>query len=58
MTANESLLRAYEREVNTFLTGLETFCRRRRIGYRRATTDDSFEDFVLRTLRGGGGLVA
>ena len=59
VTANEGLLRAYEREVNRFLTGLETFCRQRQIGYRRATTDVGFEDWMLRTLRsGGGGLVA
>ncbi len=58
VTANENLLRAYEREVTGFLEGLETFCRQRQIGYRRATTDVGFEEFVLRTLRTGGGLVA
>ena len=57
VTANESLVRAYEREISAFLTGLETFCRRRQIGYRRATTDVPFEDFILKMLRGGGGLV-
>ena len=55
VTANEGLLRAYEREFSGFLTGLEGFCRQRQIGYRRATTDVGFEDWVLRTLRGGGG---
>ena len=59
VTANEGLLRAYEREVQTFLASLESFCRQRQIGYRRATTDEGFEDWTLRTLRsGGGGLVA
>ena len=58
VTANEGLLRAYEREVAAFLDGLDKFCRQRQIGYRRATTDVGFEDFVLRTLRTGGGLVA
>ena len=58
VTANEGLLRAYEREVAAFLDGLDKFCRQRQIGYRRATTDVGFEDFVLRTLRDGGGLVA
>ena len=58
VTANEGLIRAYEREVTTFLDGLDKFCRQRQIGYRRATTDVSFEDFMLRTLRNGGGLVA
>ena len=58
VTANEGLLRAYEREVTGFIDGLERFCRKRQIGYRRATTDVPFEDFVLRMLRTGGGLVA
>ena len=58
VTANEGLLRAYEREVAAFLDGLDKFCRQRQIGYRRATTDVGFEDFVLRMLRTGGGLVA
>ena len=57
VTVNEGLVRAYEREFGTFLTGLEAFCQRRGVGYRRATTDQTFEDFVLRMLRTGGGLV-
>ena len=57
VTVNEGLVRAYEREIGTFLGGLETFCQRRGIGYRRATTDVPFEDFVLRMLRSGSGLV-
>ena len=58
VTANEGLLRAYEREVTTFLDGLDRFCRQRQIGYRRTATDVSFEDFMLKTLRDGGGLTA
>ena len=54
VTVNEGLARAYEREVGAFLADLETFCRRRGIGYRRAMADVPFEDFVLATLRGGG----
>ena len=57
VTVNEGLVRAYEREIGTFLSGLETFCQRRQIGYRRATTALPFEDFVMRMLRSGGGLV-
>ena len=57
VTVNESLVRAYEKEITSFLSGLETFCRRRQIGYRRALTDVPFEDFVLGMLRAGGGLV-
>ena len=57
VTANDSLVRAYEREIGSFLDGLERFCKKRQIGYRRAETDVPFEDFVLRMLRTGGGLV-
>lgn len=57
VTVNEGLVRAYEQEFGTFLAGLDAFCRRRQIGYRRATTDLPFEDFVLRMLRDGSGLV-
>ncbi len=54
VTVNESLARAYEREISAFLAGLETFCRRRGIGCRRAMTDVRYEDFILRELRAGG----
>ena len=57
VTVNESLVRAYEKEIAGFLDGLEAFCKRRQIGYRRALTDVPFEDFVLGMLRTGGGLV-
>ena len=54
VTANDSLVRAYEQEIGSFLTGLERFCKQRQIGYRRALTDVPFEDFVLQTLRTAG----
>ena len=57
MTVNESLVRAYEKEIAGFLDGLDGFCQRRQIGYRRALTDVPFEDFVLGMLRTRGGLV-
>ncbi len=57
VTANDALTRAYEREISAFLTGLEAFCQRRQIGYRRALTDAPFEDLVLKMLHGGNGLV-
>jgi uncharacterized protein (DUF58 family) len=57
VTVNESLARAYEKEIGAFLSGLDTFCARHQVGCRRALTDASFEDFVLRTLRSGGGLL-
>ena len=56
-TVNESLARAYEREIAAFLAGLDRFCRRHQVGYRRASTADSAEDFVLEVMRGRGGLV-
>ena len=56
-TVNESLARAYEREMMTFLSGLELFCRRRQIGYRRALTAATAEDFVLEVMRTGSRLV-
>ncbi len=53
VTANESLLRQYRAEVTRFLTGLNSFCTERGIGYAQALTDVSFEDLVLRVLRDG-----
>lgn len=57
VTVNDALARAYEREINGFLAGLETFCRRRGIGRRPAMTDVPPEDFILRSLRAGSALV-
>ena len=51
VTANEALLRQYRAEVTRFLTGLNTFCTERGIGYAQALTDIPFEDLVLRVLR-------
>ena len=51
VTANEALLRQYRAEVARFLTGLNTFCTERGIGYAQALTDIPFEDLVLRVLR-------
>jgi len=51
VTANEPLLRQYRAEVTRFLTGLNTFCTERGIGYAQALTDIPFEDLVLRVLR-------
>lgn len=58
LTVNQTLAKAYEREIGGFLDGLEGYCRRRGIGYRRASTDVRHEDFILRELRtGGAGLI-
>ncbi len=53
VTANDSLLRRYEREIDAFIAGLEASCLRRGIAYARATTEVPFEDLVLRVLRDG-----
>ena len=57
VTVSDSMVRAYEREIGTFLSGLERTCQQRQIGYRRALTDVPFEDFVLQSLRSGAGLL-
>ena len=57
VTVNDSMLRAYEREIGAFLAKLERSCQQRQIGYRRALTDVPFEDFVLQSLRSGAGLL-
>ena len=57
VTVSDSLVRAYEQEIAGFLGGLERFCQRRQIGYRRALTDVPFEEFVLGGLRSGAGLL-
>lgn len=57
VTASDAMVRAYEREIEIFLTGLEQFCQKHQVGYRRAMTDVPFEDFILRMLRTGGALV-
>ena len=53
VTANDALLRRYEREIDSFLENLEAFCLRRGVGYAQATTAIPFEDLVLRVLRDG-----
>ena len=57
VTVSDAMVRAYEREIGSFLGGLERFCQQRQIGYRRAMTDVPFEDFVLKMLRSGNSLV-
>jgi len=53
VTANDTLLRKYEREIDAFIEGVEKFCLRRGVGYAQATTAVPFEDLVLRVLRDG-----
>lgn len=53
VTSDAGLRRRYDEAVATFLAELEAFCRKRQVGYLRASTALPFEDVVLRVLRGG-----
>ena len=53
VTANDALLRRYEREIDAFVAGAEAYCLRRGVGYAQVTTAAPFEDLVLRVLRDG-----
>lgn len=45
-------LRAYERQLGTFIEGIEGFCRTNELNYVRAATDTPIEDLLLRRLKG------
>ena len=45
-------LRAYHRALDTFLGGLEGFCRANELSYVRVATDTPLEDLLLRKLKG------
>ncbi len=53
ITANDALLRRYEREIDAFVAGAEAYCLRRGVGYAQVTTAVPFEELVLRVLRDG-----
>ncbi len=53
VTANDALLRRYEREIDAFVAGAEAYCLRRGVGYAQVTTATPFEELVLRVLRDG-----
>lgn len=53
LTADESLLREYRRQIDFFLTDVATFCQQRALGYSQALATEPFEELVLRTLRDG-----
>jgi len=52
LTVDGDALRAYRERLHVFLERVEAFCRTQEIGYRRASTDTPFEEFVLSHLRG------
>jgi uncharacterized protein (DUF58 family) len=53
ITANDKLLRRYREEIAAFNSTLELFCLRRGIAFAQVSTDNPFEDVVLRVLRDG-----
>lgn len=48
-----ALRERYNKRMQSFLTDVETVCRKQRIEYVRALTTDNFEEIVLRYLRRG-----
>lgn len=52
LSVDGDALRGYRQRLHQFLDHVETFCRGREIGYRRASTDVPVEEFVLGQLRG------
>lgn len=49
-TINERVLAAYRSTLSVYTDSLESFCRTNGIGYTRMSTDDSFEDLLLKRL--------
>lgn len=52
VSVDAEALRAYERQLGTFLSGIEGFCRANELNYVRITTDMPVEDLLLRRLKG------
>jgi len=52
VSVDAETLRAYERQLQTFLSRVEGFCRSNELNYVRVTTDVALEDLVLRRLKG------
>jgi uncharacterized protein (DUF58 family) len=54
ITVSPSLLREYQRTVEAFCGGLQSFCRRYGVDYIRATTATPFEELILNYFRRSG----
>jgi uncharacterized protein (DUF58 family) len=52
VSVDAEAIRAYERQLGTFLSGIEAFCRTNELQYVRITTDTPVEDLLLRRLKG------
>jgi uncharacterized protein (DUF58 family) len=53
VSIDAEVLRGYERQLGTFIAGIEGFCRANELSYVRVATDTPVEDLLLRRLKGG-----
>jgi hypothetical protein len=52
VSIDADVLRDYERQLGTFISGIEGFCRANELAYMRVLTDMPVEDLLLRRLKG------
>src|SRR5262245_27899992 len=52
VSVDAEALRGYERQLASFISGIEGFCRAHELSYVRVTTDMPVEDLLLRRLKG------
>jgi uncharacterized protein (DUF58 family) len=52
VSVDAETLRGYERQLASFLAGVEGFCRAKEINYQRVSTETPLEDLLLRRLKG------
>jgi hypothetical protein len=53
VSVDAEVLRGYERQLGTFISGIEGFCRANELNYVRVVSDMPVEDLLLRRLKGG-----
>jgi uncharacterized protein (DUF58 family) len=53
VSIDAEVLRSYERQLGTFISGIEGFCRSNELDYVRVISDMPVEDLLLRRLKGG-----
>ncbi len=54
VTLSQSLVEAYQRELEKYCDGIASFCKSHSISYIRAETSMPFDELTLRALRQGG----
>jgi uncharacterized protein (DUF58 family) len=52
VSVDAEVLRSYERQLGSFISGIEGFCRANELSYVRVATDMPVEDLLLRRLKG------